>query len=180
MALVVKNPLANAGDTRDMGSIPGSGRSPGVGNGNSLQYSCLENSMTEETGGPQATGLQRVEHDWTIKHTHTLIPYLCLIVFSLECLKGFLPLNGIQGFPPSPCSCPRDQSWCCCQGLRYKVLVGAASTSSLAAGTIYLNTPETHCTNAHCSGMLESQQWRPCGLKCPHIHFLQISCGGST
>ena len=63
MALVVKNPLANAGDTRDMGSIPGSGRSPGVGNGNSLQYSCLENSMTEETGGPQATGLQRVEHD---------------------------------------------------------------------------------------------------------------------
>ena len=135
---------------------------------------------TEETGGSQATGLQRVEHDWTIKHTHTLIPYLYVIVFSLECLKGFLPLNGIQGFPPSPCSCPRDQSWCCCQGLRYKVLVGAASTISLAAGTIYLNTPETHCTNTHCSGMLESQQWTPCGLKCPHIHFLQISCGGST
>ena len=132
---------------------------------------------TEETGRSQATGLQRVEHDWTIKHTYTLIPYLCLIVFSLECLKGFLPLNGIQGFPPSPCSCPRDRSWCCCQGLRYKVLVGAASTSSLAAGTIYLNTPETHSTDAHCSGMLESQQWRPCGLKCPHIHFLHISCG---
>ena len=43
--LVVKNPPANAGDTRDAGSIPGSGRSPGVGNGNLLQYSCLENSM---------------------------------------------------------------------------------------------------------------------------------------
>ena len=42
---VVKNLSANAGDARDAGSIPGSGRSPGVGNGNPLQYSCLENSM---------------------------------------------------------------------------------------------------------------------------------------
>ena len=42
---VVKNLLANAGDARDTGSIPGSGRSPEVGNGNSLQYSCVENSM---------------------------------------------------------------------------------------------------------------------------------------
>ena len=40
---VVKNPPANAGDTGDVGSIPGWRRSPGVGNGNSLQYSCLEN-----------------------------------------------------------------------------------------------------------------------------------------
>ena len=42
MALVVKNPPATAGDLRDTGSIPGSGRSPG-GNDNPLQYSCLEN-----------------------------------------------------------------------------------------------------------------------------------------
>ena len=42
---VVKNLPANAGDTRDLGSIPGSGRSPGIGNGNRLQYSCLGNSM---------------------------------------------------------------------------------------------------------------------------------------
>ena len=39
------NPPANAGDTRDSGSIPGLGGYPGVGNGNLLQYSCLENSM---------------------------------------------------------------------------------------------------------------------------------------
>ena len=45
VVLVVKNPPANAGDTRDMGLIPGSGRSPRVGNGNPLQYSCLENPM---------------------------------------------------------------------------------------------------------------------------------------
>ena len=42
---MVKNLLANAGDPGDSGSIPGLGRSPGVGNGNLLQYSCLENSM---------------------------------------------------------------------------------------------------------------------------------------
>ena len=41
--LVVKNLPASAGDARDMGSIPGSGRSPGGGRGNPLQYSCLEN-----------------------------------------------------------------------------------------------------------------------------------------
>ena len=45
MVLVVKNPPANAGVLRDGGSIPGSGRSPGGGHGNSLQCSCLENSM---------------------------------------------------------------------------------------------------------------------------------------
>ena len=41
---MVKNPPANAGDIRDTGSIPGSGRSPGGGLGNPLQYSCLEKS----------------------------------------------------------------------------------------------------------------------------------------
>ena len=51
--LVVKNPPANAGDTRDTGSIPESGRSPGGGHGNSLRYSCLENLM--DRGVWQAT-----------------------------------------------------------------------------------------------------------------------------
>ena len=45
MALAVKNLSANAGDSRDTGSIPGLGRSTGVGNGNPPQYSCLGNSM---------------------------------------------------------------------------------------------------------------------------------------
>ena len=45
MALVVKNMTAVAGDIRDMGLIPQWGRSPGEGNGNTLQYSCLENLM---------------------------------------------------------------------------------------------------------------------------------------
>ena len=45
MALVVKNLLAKAGDIRDEGSTPGLGRSPGGGQGNQLQYSCLENPI---------------------------------------------------------------------------------------------------------------------------------------
>jgi len=46
---VVKNSLANAGDTGDMGLIHESGRSPGGGNGNPLQYSCLGNPMNKGT-----------------------------------------------------------------------------------------------------------------------------------
>ena len=45
MALQLKDLPANAGDVRDLSSIPGSGRSPGGGHGNPLQYSCLENPM---------------------------------------------------------------------------------------------------------------------------------------
>ena len=45
VALLVKNLPAKAGDMRDEGSIPGSGRSPGGGHGNPLQYSCVENPM---------------------------------------------------------------------------------------------------------------------------------------
>ena len=48
LTLVVKNTPANSGDIRDMGSIPGMGRSPGGGYGNPLQYSCLENPMDRE------------------------------------------------------------------------------------------------------------------------------------
>ena len=54
MVLLIKSLPANAGDARDMGLIPGLGRSTGGGHGNPLQYSCLENSM--DRGARQATG----------------------------------------------------------------------------------------------------------------------------
>jgi len=63
VALVVKNPPANAGDARDVGSIPGSGRSPGGGHGNLLQYSCLKNPM--DRGAWQATVHGAAESDTT-------------------------------------------------------------------------------------------------------------------
>ena len=86
MALVVKNPPANTGDIRDVGSIPGSERSPGGGNGNPLQYSCLENPMDREAW--QAT-VHRVvkgradttEATWNA-HMHTIHTTLHVLFFT--------------------------------------------------------------------------------------------------
>ena len=63
MVLQVKNLLANAGDIRDLGSIPGSGRSLGEGHGNLLQYSYLENPV--DRGAWQATVRRVTELDMT-------------------------------------------------------------------------------------------------------------------
>ena len=60
---MVKNLPANAGDIRDAGLILGSGRCPGGGHGNALQYSCLENHMAEEAWGLQSIVSPRVRHD---------------------------------------------------------------------------------------------------------------------
>ena len=57
---MVKNPPASAGDA---GLIPESRRCPGEGNGNPLQYSCLEMPWTEEPGRLESKGVQRVGHD---------------------------------------------------------------------------------------------------------------------
>ena len=59
---MIKNPPANARDVRDTVSIPGSGRSPGEGHGNPLQYSCLEN--LKDRGAWQAT-VHAVVKGWT-------------------------------------------------------------------------------------------------------------------
>ena len=76
---VLKNLPAKAGDVRDVGSIPGLGRSPGVGNGNPLQYSCLGKiPWTEEPGGLPSMRSQRVRHDSVTEHhwVHEHIYYL--------------------------------------------------------------------------------------------------------
>ena len=69
----VKNPLANAADAGYVGWILGSGRSPGGGNGNPLQYSCLENSMDGGLAGYSPRGhkeLAMTEQPSTHTHTH--------------------------------------------------------------------------------------------------------------
>ena len=66
---MVKNPLANVGDTRDVGSIPRSGRSPGVGNGNPLQYSCLENSTDWGAWWATVHGVTKSQTYWATEHS---------------------------------------------------------------------------------------------------------------
>ena len=66
----------NVEDIRDVDSIPGSGRTPGVGNGNLLWYSCLDHSWTEEPDGLQSMGLRRIGHLWATEHAHTHGKYM--------------------------------------------------------------------------------------------------------
>ena len=75
--LVVKNPPAHAGDIRNTGSIPGSGRSPGRGHGKPFQFSCMENPMDKRSlvgyspqGHRESDKTEVTEHTHT--HTHTL------------------------------------------------------------------------------------------------------------
>ena len=79
---MVKHPPANAGDTGDLGLVSGLGISPDVGNGNQLQYSCLENSMDKEKPGRlQSIGSQRVGHDWEQHSTEYSTVYAYHIFF---------------------------------------------------------------------------------------------------
>ena len=72
---VVRNLPANAGD---LSSIPGSERSPGEGNGNPLQYFCLENPMDRGTWWATVHGVARVRHDLATKPTHRGVKYFHL------------------------------------------------------------------------------------------------------
>ena len=67
VVLVVKNLPANAGDARDAGLIPRSGRSPGEGNANPLQYSCLENLTDRGAWRATVHGVGRVAHNLATK-----------------------------------------------------------------------------------------------------------------
>ena len=77
---MAKNPPANAGDARDVGSIPGLGRSPGVGSDNHFSILAWKIPCTEEPGGLQSMGLQRVKKQLSDR-TH---------IVDLQCCVSFL------------------------------------------------------------------------------------------
>ena len=77
IAQLVKNPPANAGDTGDTGSTPGLGRSPGGGNSNLLQYSCLENSM--DRGAWWATVHEVAKSQTQLRDFHLIV--ICFLLF---------------------------------------------------------------------------------------------------
>ena len=82
-----------------MGLIPGSRRSPGGGNGNPLQYSCLENTMAEEPGGLQSMGSQKSKHDWVTEHAGNKANYGQLLF--LMTINSQLP-NGKRNYKLLP------------------------------------------------------------------------------
>ena len=73
MALVVKNPPANPGDTRYAGLIPGSGKSPAGGNGNPFQFSCLENSVDRGVWRVSLWVCKESDTTEETEHTHLVI-----------------------------------------------------------------------------------------------------------
>ena len=92
--LVVKNSPVNEGDIRDLGSIPGLGRSPGGGHGNQLQYSCLENAMDR---GAWQDPVHWVSESWiqlkrlSTPHacTQEILPYEWLNSYTLTLFKKY-------------------------------------------------------------------------------------------
>ena len=77
MLLVVKDPPANAGDIREVGSIRPSRRFPGAGHGNPLQYSCLENSMDRRDWWVRVHGVGKSRTQ--LKRLNTTQPmYVCI------------------------------------------------------------------------------------------------------
>ena len=97
---VVNNLPVNAGDARDSDWTPGWGRSPGGGNSNPLQYSCLKNSMDRGAWWIQCMGLQRVGHGWVSTHTYICYPksiHMCCLKRVLSYFKSDVNLK--MGLP---------------------------------------------------------------------------------
>ena len=106
---VVKNLPANVGDARDTGLISGLGRSPGVGNGNPLQYFCLENPIDRGAWWViESMGSERVGHDWAHVHAHThkqsrevessqCIKFFLMVSFALCCVWSKSVFHPLQG-----------------------------------------------------------------------------------
>ena len=108
VALVVKNPLADAGDVRDAGSIPGLERSPGVGHGNPLQHSCLGNPM--DTGAWRATVHRVAQSQTQLKqlstHAHAGLQNQS-VLFPLQLKTGWGSKRRKTSVSSLPCTlCP--------------------------------------------------------------------------
>ena len=93
---LVKNPSGSAGDARDVGSIPGSGRSPVEGNGNPLQYSCLEKPMDREAWWAMAHGVAESQTRLSVRtHTH---PHKLQKESGLDMLAAVWWVTLLEGF----------------------------------------------------------------------------------
>ena len=148
VALVVKNPPANAGGIRDLGLIPGSGRSPGGGHGNPLQYSCLENLMDREAW--QATAYRVAKSDMNkATHTHTHIHTRARAQWPLG---SPAPPSGGRESPESQGSGG--------SGLEPSSLVSQPVPSSFTCGHYFSTGPRLWPTTPHCP-LPSPSPWMP-------------------
>ena len=186
----VKNPPANAGNTRDMGSIPGSGIYPGQGNGNPLQCSCLENSM--DRGGWQARvhGLAK-SHNWVTDMTEQLTLSLQLKGF-FKCKKRKKVMYLIYCYHGYPIWCyPKErmsvQDWSVFICLHSVSLQTLPSTSRYSGGEMWLglyrNIPEQTCggsnklqtSNTHRTETFSEHKQRSVVPNCSYLVLLKNS-----
>ena len=125
VALAVKNPPASAGDARDMGSIPEVGRSQEEEMATCSSILAWEITWTEEPGGLQSTGSQRVGHDWAHTHAHTYLFNSVVLVSAVQQCEpairrhitppswaSFLPTPPSRH--PTPLGCHRAANWVSC------------------------------------------------------------------
>ena len=90
-----EEPTVNAGDIREAGSIPGLGRSPGEGNDNTLQYSCLGNSMDRDFAGTVHGDAKKPDMTWRLNNNN----YRWISFFSLFTSTGFRKWKGTVTLP---------------------------------------------------------------------------------
>ena len=97
VALVVKNQPANTGDVRDVGSIPGSGRSLEKEMATCSSIFAWKSPWTEEPGGLQPMGLQRVRHDWALTHKifKDYISFFLKDIYDVKCIMLSIYILGI-------------------------------------------------------------------------------------
>ena len=119
VVLVVKNLPDNAGDIRDLGSVPGSGRSPGGGHGNPLQYSCLQNPRDRGTWWATVHGVAKIQTQlkwpssilsfllwfitWYWRHFPMLSSRTLLFIGSVYTSLHLLIPNSLSIPPSAPC-----------------------------------------------------------------------------
>ena len=95
VVLVVKNPPDNAGDIRDVGLIPGLGRSPGAGHDNPLQYSCLENPMDKGSWWSRVHEVTKVRYNWSDLTCKQWIQRQCTHLKGIKCIVLSILRNNI-------------------------------------------------------------------------------------
>ena len=143
VALVVKKPPANTGDIRDVVSIPGLERSPGVEHGNPLQYSCLENRMDRWAWGATVHRVAKsgTQLKWLSMHTHTCR----LWPKSFAPAKWWIPrVLGMAAVPTSLSTDALSQRCCKSQGQLLplsSVILPPRGRVVLIAGILYLAFP---------------------------------------